>query len=777
MAEVAVRVLGGVRLQGPQGATSVGGRNAERLLGALVAAGGRGISIDELAEAVWPTDAPTSSVAPLRMAVSRLRRRLAEAGVPDAVSAEPGGYRLAVPNEQVDVERFRLLVADARALAASEPDRAAAHFDAALAVWRGEPFGRLASEPWAIIPVATWNDLHLDVEEEAAELELARHRQATVISRLQLAVERQPLRERRWAQLAIALFRLGRQAEALRAVGRARELLREELGADLGEDLRRVELGLLTHDPTLLTVGEQQNHPAPLARLIGRSAVVAEMLELLETNRVVTLHGLGGVGKSAVARHLARRQQDRGHNVVTARLDGLAGSDEVCLAVAAALGLPGAATPADLAAAAAGRGVGAATTLVLDGAEAAAPAVAELADALAATAPGLTVLVTSRLPIGADGEVPVLLEPLGVDTADGQAPAVQLFIARSGLSADRLSAEELDTVTRICERAAGLPLALELAAADVDAGDLTPLYDRTDGPEVDALGSAVAWALDALPESSRTLLEVASLLPDGLALDTFAPLGGSTSGQARQVMSPLLQSRLLATSGLGAGVVRYRPLEPVREIVEAGLHDDVRRARTDVAVGRLRAIARAVGGLEGMTNHHAMAAAEAELGNVRHWVARTVGSEEGLDLAVSMAVPMAEFGLGAEGAAWLDEHLEALTAPDPFMWAKAMLARVVVRGFFSGTTDTPHDLEVAADISREREERQVWLAPAGEGRAGEALGRRPRGRRRHARGPRDARGGPLVRVTRGWTPSWNGSGRCSSRRGVSSVRRSTCCRW
>ena len=144
-----------------------------------------------------------------------------------------------------------------------------------------------------------------------------------------------------------------------------------------------------------------------------------------------------------------------------------------------------------------------------------------------------------------------------------------------------------------------------------------------------------------------------------------------------------------------------------------------------------------------MTNHHAMAAAEAELGNVRHWVARTVGTEEGLDLAVEMAVPMAEFGLGAEGADWLDEHLGALTEPDPFMWAKAMLARVVVRGFFSGTTDTPHDLEVAADISREREERQVWLAPAGAGRAGEAVGRRPRGRRRHGRRPRDARGGPL----------------------------------
>ena len=151
--------------------------------------------------------------------------------------------------------------------------------------------------------------------------------------------------------------------------------------------------------------------------------------------------------------------------------------------MAAALGVPGAATPADLAAAGRrSRRRGGHHPRARWSGGRAAPAVAELADALAATAPGLTVLVTSRVPIGADGEVPVLLEPLGLGTADGPAPAVELFIARSGLSAEQLSDDELDTVTRICERAAGLPLALELAAADVHAGDLTPVHDRTDGP-------------------------------------------------------------------------------------------------------------------------------------------------------------------------------------------------------------------------------------------------------------------------------------------------------
>ena len=108
-----------------------------------------------------------------------------------------------------------------------------------------------------------------------------------------------------------------------------------------------------------------------------------------------------------------------------------------------------------------------------------------------------------------------------------------------------------------------------------------------------------------------------------------------------------------------------------------------------------------------------MPAVEAELGNVRHWIARTIGSEAGLDLAVAMAVPMSEIGLGAEGAGWLDVHLEALVEPPPLLWAQAVLAQLVVRGFFSGTTTTPDDLDVAADIAWEHGQPTMWLALQG----------------------------------------------------------------
>ena len=380
MTEIPVRVLGGVRLEGPSGSPSVGGPNAERLLGALVVARPDPAQVDALVEAVWPDTG--ASVASLRMAVSRLRHRMAAVGLPDAIASEAGGYRLTVPSDRIDIERFRSLVQVARGLAHTEPNRAAAHFDAALALWRGEPFGPRSHEAWAVVTAAAWHGAFLDMEEEAADLELARFRQATVISRLQLAVERQPLRERRWAQLAVALYRLGRQAEALRAIGRARAHLREQLGTDIGEELQAVERGVLTQDASLLVSRDAPIRHGPLPDLVGRDAEIGEVLELLGTNRVVTIHGLGGVGKSAVARHVARRLEDAGHHVVTTPLDGISGADEVCLAVVDALGLPGAAGPADLAAAAAGRGVGEATTLLLDGAEDAAPTVAELVDAL-----------------------------------------------------------------------------------------------------------------------------------------------------------------------------------------------------------------------------------------------------------------------------------------------------------------------------------------------------------------------------------------------------------
>jgi hypothetical protein len=175
-----------VRLEGPHGEVSVGGVLAERLLGALVAAGGAPIPSDLLAEIPWPMAALDDPGARLRMVVSRLRQRLADVGVPDAVNATRGAYQLSVDSQLIDTERFDCLVESARRLTLVEPDRAAAMLDGALALWRGEPFGALASEPWAIAPVAHLVARRMAAEEELAELDLVRHREAVVVVRLRL---------------------------------------------------------------------------------------------------------------------------------------------------------------------------------------------------------------------------------------------------------------------------------------------------------------------------------------------------------------------------------------------------------------------------------------------------------------------------------------------------------------------------------------------------------------------------------------------------------------
>jgi hypothetical protein len=178
------------------------------------------------------------------------------------------------------------------------------------------------------------------------------------------------------------------------------------------------------------------------------------------------------------------------------------------------------------------------------------------------------------------------------------------------------------------------------------------------------------------------------------------------------VLGPLLQSRLVSTVGLAAAALRYRPLEPVRDVVLTGLPDDVRRVREAAVTDRLLAIARSSGGPLSQTDHDGVAAVEADLGNLRHWVPRTVGTATGLDLAIALATPMSEIGFGAEGARWLDDHLAATPDIDPLVGARATLARLAVRGFFAGAAIVS-DLEAALKIADAHEDWRLWLGLGG----------------------------------------------------------------
>jgi DNA-binding SARP family transcriptional activator/predicted ATPase len=702
---VPLRVLGGVRLGSVTGEFSAGGPLAERLLGLLVVAEGAPLDHDVITEVLWPDRHPGGSDPPLKMTVSRLRSRLARAGMEHAVEGRRGTYRLAVPAEKIDAEVFVSLTDAARRLAVPAPDRAAALLDGALALWRGEPFGALSAEPWATAYVARLDELRLAAEEELSELDLTRHREEIVVHRLRYLAEREPLRERRWEQLAVALYRLGRQSEGLRAIEQARATLREQLGLDLGAGLQETERALLAHDPSMLVTTTSTRAAVSTPAIVGRDADVVAVERLLEANRLVTVHGLPGVGKSAVARVVAAAVVRR--TVLVVELEGLVTGADVWHAVAAATGIAGAEDPADLPAAVAGRLRSHPVLVVLDGADAGIDAVADVVESLLLLVPSVQVLVTSRVPLGAAEEVRYALDPLQIGPSADSA-AVRLFCDRAGLVFDQLDDSHRRAVVRICERTGGLPLALELAAGCIDRHGIDGLA-AGESSGADALRDALRWALAVVPAASLVLARRVSLLPGGVSAASAARLAEVDQADARRVLAPLLQARLLVAVDGGPAGVRYRLPGSVREVVASDLRPEEEQAAGEVIVAHLLDLAASVGDVDMRPSLAAVPAVEVELANMRHWLVRRLGTEEGLRLAVAMAPTMAEIGLGAEGRRWIEEHRAATPHADDLLLARAALATASVGGFFAGSALQADELRVAEQTAARHGAWRLWL--------------------------------------------------------------------
>ena len=307
---VHVGVLGPVVVDGGAGVRL---RPRERLvLGALVLGDGRGVPSDRLADALWPDDVPSTWPKQIQASIGLIRKGLGH----DAVATLRDGYRLTLGPNDVDMCRFEQLVERGRALARSgEPDRAAATFDRALRLWRGRPFEGLEHWPPAVSEAARLEEVRRCVEEEllAARLEAGEHRE--VATNAEALVEAQPLREQRWAILAISQYRCGRQADALRTLQRARRTLVDELGIEPGRELVDLEHAILNQDPrldaraTAPIVSEACPYPglvsydvADQSRFFGREREVGQCVARLDQHGIVILTGASGQGKSSLAR-------------------------------------------------------------------------------------------------------------------------------------------------------------------------------------------------------------------------------------------------------------------------------------------------------------------------------------------------------------------------------------------------------------------------------------------------------------------------------------------
>lgn len=264
-------VLGELEVESAGHVIQIRGRRLRSLLACLLVNRNETLSSDHLLAAVWGARAPPNGSHGLASLVSRLRHALGPE-VASRIETTPGGYRLCVSAEEVDVDRFeRSFAAGRRALAAGDDRAALERFRAGLDEWRGQAFGELVYEPFLVEEAARLEELRLDALEAKFEAELRSGEQADLVSELEAFVATNPLREHARAQLMRALYASGRQAEALDAYGVGYRLLAGQ-GLEPGAELRHAQASILQQDP-LLTRDDQNDADLPATRYVRENGV------------------------------------------------------------------------------------------------------------------------------------------------------------------------------------------------------------------------------------------------------------------------------------------------------------------------------------------------------------------------------------------------------------------------------------------------------------------------------------------------------------------------
>lgn len=629
-------ILGPLTAAGDHGELRVPGGRQRVLLAALVVSAGRTVPAERLIDRLWGERLPANPANALQQHVFSLRRWSDAAGDGQLLITDGPGYRLAVGDEAVDARRFeRLAAAGERHLEAGAHERAVTDLQAALSLWRGEALQDI-DRAWAQHEARRLDELRLSTTERRIGAELALGRHARLVAELEALVAAHPLREELRGQLMVALAGSGRQADALRVYDQGRGLLVEELGVDPSPQLQAIHADVLAQrivvaasgsgpaqtaaPPTVPSTVADRPVPRPLpavpGRLIGRDDELRRVMDLLDGERLVTVTGAGGSGKTRLAIEVARTLgaaagSDASGPVCEVHLVELApvtAPETVASTVATVLGVSehrGLRPVEALLAAFAERRA----LIVLDNAEHVLEPVGALADALVTRCPGVRVLTTSREPLGAPGEIVWPLPPLalpepavrGVAQA-GQHAAVQLLVerVRAVVPDYRLSARDVDAVVRIVRHVDGLPLAIELAAARARVLSLPEIADRlhdrlgllagsrrTGPARHRTLRDTLEWSYEPLTDDERRAWMAAAVPVAPFTTRLLAPLLAA-AGCHLDVLDAvsLLCDRSLLTVHERGRPSRYRMLETVREfgaakLVEHGLDAQVRDAHAE----------------------------------------------------------------------------------------------------------------------------------------------------------------------------------------------------
>ncbi|WP_367043529.1 BTAD domain-containing putative transcriptional regulator [Streptomyces sp. Je 1-332] len=685
------RILGATEAYDEQGVPlPVGGRRLRALLAALALRADRTAPVETLIAEVWAEDEPPADApAALQALIGRLRRALGKA----AISSAPGGYRLTATPEDIDLHRFERLVREGRsALEQHDPESAANTLGEALSLWHGPALADLPDRSAATRPEA----LRAEATRARIEARLLLGHASDLVPELRGLTAAQPYDEALHALLIRALRDAGRGGDALAAYENARRTLADGLGADPGRELRALHAELLDPggqgdrgdpgDPgepagaagaagaaALITDGdarpERRGNLRPrLTSFVGREPELAAIRSDMRRARLVTLTGPGGSGKTRLAEEAAA-----GHpQAWLAELAPLDRPEAVPGAVVSALGLRETAlmtsemtvTQDDPAALLVEYCAPRSLLLLLDNCEHVIGAAAELAQTLLTHCPDLTVIATSREPLGVPGEFVRPVEPLPPD------PAHRLFTERAtAVRPDFSPEEDAEAVAEICRRLDGLPLAIELAAARLRLLSPRQIADRLDDrfrlltsgsrtvlPRQQTLRAVVDWSWELLDEPERTVLREVSVFAGGWDIEAAEAV---CTGPAADLIGALVDKSLLIAEPTSRGDMRYRMLETIHEYAteRAAETPELRAAAGRHHTAYVRALVEeAEPLLRSAEQLPWIQRLETELDNIRAALQRAIESREGED-ALAIALSVGWFwsmrNYRREGASWV----------------------------------------------------------------------------------------------------------------------------
>lgn len=699
-------VLGPLEVSRGGSPVPIGSRMQRRLLTLLLLHAGDVVGTDRVIDVLWGEKPPPSARSGLHSYVSRLRGTLAAVA---QLESDGHGYRLRIAQHQLDADTFEQLVATARDHRHDAPDRCATDLQETLRLWRGPAYADFAEEDFARPEAVRLDELRLTAHEDSFAARLACG-DTEVIADLEAFVTTHRLRERPHVQLMTALSRSGRQREALEVFEQVRSRWADEVGLDPSPELWTVQSEILQQASTMTPgtdtrdghggrgrTGTAGNLPRPVSSFRGRRHETEAVRRLLSRGRLVTLTGVGGVGKTRLAAEAAVSARTRHPDGVwwceLAPVDPPA----VGHAVATVLGVQQQADRTiveSIVGASAGRRM----LLILDNCEHVLQASGDLAEQILRRCPDVTILATSRQPLAVDGEqvwvVPPL--PLPADRAeDLEAPSTRLFCDRARAHRVDFTAEgaRRDAVTDICRQLDGLPLAIELAAALVPALEPAEIADRlghrfrllTQGhggvPRHRSLTAVVEWSYQLLDPHQRLLFDRLAVFAGGFTLR--AAEGVCTDAALRPEHIAAMLTSLVTRSMVGVdrtgGAPRYRLLETLRHFAEQRL-----RERGEEPAVRARHacwfvdLAEAAGrGVRGPDEAESVSLLEAESPNLRA-AHRFALRGDDADLALRLSAGLYIFALHRlhdEVFAWAEEAA-ALDSADghalrPTVWGVA----------------------------------------------------------------------------------------------------------